>query len=64
MTESTQKSGRGGARKGAGRKPTGRKYHVMSVTGSKEELDAIRRKAAAAGKTVSRFLLDAAFASS
>lgn len=53
---------RGGVRPGAGRKPTGRKYHVMSVTGTKDELDAIRRKAAEAGKSVSRYLVELALA--
>lgn len=51
----------GGSRKGAGRKATGKQYHVMSVTGSKEELDVIRQKAKSAEKSISRYLIDLAF---
>ncbi len=53
-----KKENRGGARAGAGRKPTGRQYHIMSVTGTKEELDCIREKAQLAGKSISRFIID------
>lgn len=53
-----KKENRGGARKGAGRKPTGKQYHIMSVTGTKEELDAIRQKAQEAGKSISRYIID------
>ena len=53
-----KKENRGGARKGAGRKATGKQYHIMSVTGSKEELDAIRKKAQEAGKSISRYIID------
>lgn len=53
-----KKENRGGARKGAGRKATGKQYHIMSVTGSKEELDAIRQKAQEAGKSISRYIID------
>ena len=51
----------GGARKGAGRKATGKQYYVMSVTGSKEDLDVIREKAKNANKSISRYLIDLAF---
>lgn len=53
-----KKENRGGARKGAGRKPTGKQYHVMSITGSKEELDFIRQKADLAGKSISRYVIE------
>ena len=56
MTE--EKTTHGGARKGAGRKPTGKKYHIMSVTGKKEELDAIRELAKTSNKSISRFIID------
>lgn len=58
--DSVEKERRGGARPGAGRKPTGRQYHVMSVTGTKEELDEIRRKAAFEKKSISRYLIELA----
>lgn len=48
----------GGARKGAGRKATGKQYHVMSITGTKEELDIIRQKAKEANKSISRYVID------
>ncbi len=57
MTEEN-KSKRGGFREGAGRKPTGRQYHVMSITGTKEDLDVIRNKAEKAGKSISKYVID------
>ena len=52
-----EKSTRGGKRAGAGRKPTGKQYRVMSVTGTQEELDEIRKKAQKAKMSVSRFVI-------
>lgn len=64
--------GRGGARAGAGRKKgspgipgagrkaTGVRRVSFSVSCQPEELAAVKEKAAAAGKSVSRFLLDLA----
>lgn len=44
---------------GGGRKATGRikQFVTTSVSGSPEEIAMIKRKAAAAGKTVSRFVI-------
>lgn len=58
MTE--KKAGRGGARPGAGRKKTGRlkQFVTTSVSGTPEEIARLKAKAAAAGKSVSRYVLD------
>ena len=58
---SGEKNTHGGARKGAGRKATGVRRVSFSVSCQPEELAAVKAKAAAAGKSVSRFLLDLAF---
>ena len=55
------KNTHGGVRKGAGRKATGVRRVSFSVSCQPEELAAVKEKAAAAGKSVSRFLLDLAF---
>lgn len=47
---------------GGGRKPTGVRRVSFSVSCQPEELERLKSLAAEAGKTVSRFLLDAAFA--
>lgn len=44
---------------GGGRKPTGVKRVSFSVSCQPEELEQVKSLAAQAGKTVSRFLLDA-----
>ena len=59
---------RGGARPGAGRKPgslnknnaLGRKkiYQTISISGTPDEIAALKANAEAAGQTVSRFVLD------
>lgn len=61
MAENLEKqSGRGGARPGAGRKKTGRlkQFVTTSVSGTPEEIARLKEAAKAAGKTVSRFVLD------
>lgn len=54
------KKQRGGRRDGAGRKPTGKKYKIFSVCGTEEEISEIKMKARQSGKTLSRFVVDAA----
>ncbi len=53
-------NGHGGAREGAGRKATGRQKLFVSTTisGTPEEIEALKRAAKEAGKSVSRFILD------
>lgn len=63
MTEQYIKSGRGGAREGAGRpKGSGKglKRVSFSVSCQPEELEKIKELAKASGKTTSRFLIDLA----
>ena len=45
---------------GGGRKPTGVRRVSFSVSCQPEELEQVKSLAAQAGKTISRFLLDAA----
>ena len=71
MSEGNNGTGWGGARAGSGkkkgsagnpgsgRKPTGLKRVSFCVSCQPEELQQIKELAAGAGKTVSRFLLDA-----
>lgn len=59
-SESEEKKSWGGSRKGAGRKATGKHYHVMSITGTEEDLNIIREKAKAKGKSISRYLIELA----
>lgn len=58
------KKRRGGKREGAGRKPTGKKYKVFSVCGTEEEIAEIKTRAMQSGKTLSRFVMDAALKNS
>ncbi len=44
---------------GGGRKPTGIKRASIAISGQPEELEQLKENAAAAGKTVSAFILDA-----
>ena len=44
---------------GGGRKPTGVKRVSLSLSGQPEELEALRKLAKEAGKTVSGYVLDA-----
>ncbi len=46
---------------GGGRKPTGVKRVSFSVSCQPEELEKVKALAGAAGKSISRFLLDLAF---
>ena len=52
-------TGRGGYH-GGGRKPTGRQkiYANTTISGLPEEIEKLKKAAAAAGKSVSRFVLD------
>lgn len=52
----------GGARPGAGRKrhDTEARRATMAISGTKTELETIRQKAKASGKTTSRFLIELA----
>lgn len=60
--ESQEKKGRGGARPGAGRKSKGEnaKRKTISISGTPAEIDELKQKAAEAGKTTSRFLIELA----
>lgn len=60
MANKEENTGRGGARKGAGRKPTGRQKLFVSTTisGTAQEIAALKAAAEKAGKSVSRFILD------
>ena len=60
MSEEQKK--RGGAREGAGRKPTGRlkMFANTTISGTPEEIAELKRLAKDSGKTVSRFLIDLA----
>lgn len=58
---SAEKNTHGGARKGAGRKATGVRRVSFSVSCQPEEAERVKELAQAAGKSVSRFLLDLAF---
>ena len=51
---------RGGARPGAGRKPSGEPLKKLSIAPHLSEYDALKNAAALAGKTLSRFVIDAA----
>lgn len=63
MAEDVKKQ-RGGRREGAGRKPTGKKYKIFSVCGTEEEIEEIKMRASQSGKTLSRFVIDAALKNS
>ena len=58
--DAEKKSGRGGARPGAGRHSTGRRviFTNTTISGSPEEIALLKSKAKEAGKSVSRFVLD------
>lgn len=58
MNESEKKNYSGYGYHGGGRKPTGVKRVSLCISGQPEELEALKKKAAEAGKTVSRFVLD------
>ena len=49
---------RGGSRPGSGRKKTGADFFSTTISGSPEEIQRLKDNAAAAGKSVSRFVLD------
>ena len=49
---------RGGARPGAGRKKNGAVYVTTAIAGPPEEIQRLKDNAAAAGQSVSRFVLD------
>lgn len=57
-----EKATHGGARPGAGRKrqDTEARRATMAISGTKTELETIRQKAKASGKTTSRFLIELA----
>lgn len=62
MPEQKKYTGRGGYH-GGGRKtldPTGKRkeFKTVSISGTPEEMEALKQKAKAAGQTVSRFVLD------
>lgn len=48
----------GGARKGAGRKVTGRNSTTITITLTKEQADMLRLFASEENKTVSKFIVD------
>ena len=62
MENQVQKNTHGGARPGAGRKrhDTEARRATMAISGTKTELETIRQKAKASGKTTSRFLIELA----
>lgn len=62
MENQTQKNTHGGARPGSGRKrkDTEARRATMAISGTKTELETIRQKAKASGKTTSRFLIEMA----
>lgn len=49
---------RGGFRPGSGRKKTGAIYITTAISGSPEEIRRLKDNAAAAGQSVSRYVLD------
>lgn len=49
---------RGGARPGSGRKKTGAVYVTTAIAGTPEEIRRLKDNAAAAGQSVSRYVLD------
>lgn len=49
---------RGGFRPGSGRKKTGAIYVTTAISGSPEEIQRLKDNAAAAGQSVSRYVLD------
>ena len=49
---------RGGSRPGSGRKKTGAIYVTTAISGSPEEIRRLKDNAAAAGQSVSRYVLD------
>lgn len=57
-----KKATHGGARPGAGRKrqDTEARRATIAISGTKTELETIRQKAKASGKTTSRFLIELA----
>ena len=59
MAEQKEKKYVGYGYHGGGRKPTGIKRASISISGQPEELEQLKENAAAAGKTVSAFILDA-----
>lgn len=48
----------GGRRVNSGRKPTGKKYKTISISGIDFEIDKIKQNAKKNNKTISRFVLD------
>ena len=58
--QETPKATRGGARKGAGRKPTGRlkQFANTTISGTPDEIATLKALAASASKSVSRYVLD------
>ena len=51
---------RGGARPGAGRKPSGERARTTSINPRRSEYAILKAAAEQAGKTFSRFVIDAA----
>ena len=62
MENQAQKNTHGGARPGAGRKRKDTEAHnkTMAISGTPTEIETIRQKAKASGKTTSRFLIEMA----
>ncbi len=60
LEEDKLKHGRGGPRKGAGRPNTGRLtiYKNTTISGKPEEIEALKKKAEDADKSLSRYILD------
>lgn len=58
--ETEKKSNRGGARVGSGRKATGRQtiYKTVSISGTPEEIEQLKKLAEKSGKTFSRFIIE------
>ncbi len=61
-TKALEKATHGGARPGAGRKckDTEARNKTMAISGTPTEIETIRQKAKASGKTTSRFLIELA----
>lgn len=55
-----KKKKRGGARAGAGRPATGRQtvFKTTAISGSPEEIEALKKLAGDAGKSLSRFVIE------
>lgn len=56
--EGVNKTTWGGKRFGAGRKKTGKKNRLLTISGTEHEVDSIRERARENKKTISRFVIE------